>query len=158
MGIRTTLVDCSRTPLLASTCIYELRVLSMSSSHLLPSSPAESQRVLSVLAGFTASFPKRPHPLRLRREGGDVILLTGTTGGFGCNILSQLSLDPSVAKIYALNRASPREGLASRQMKALAQRGILEECQKFSKFQLVEADLSKPNLGLTPELYTEVSL
>lgn len=114
------------------------------------------QDMLSLLRSHTTSFPERPHRLRGRVLTGDVILLTGTTGGFGSNILGQLSLDPSVKKIYALNRRSPRETLPSRQLKALEQRGVLETCLAVPKFQLLEADLSQPNLGLSRVLYEEV--
>lgn len=43
-----------------------------------------------------------------------------------------------------------------RQVKALQDRGVLEDCLRCPKFQLVEADLSKPLLGLHADLYAEV--
>ncbi len=112
--------------------------------------------MMSLLDKYTATFPKRPRPSRRQRHGGDVILLTGTTGGFGCNILGQLSLDPLVKKIYALNRSSASEGLVLRQLNALNQRGVLDACMRSPKFQLLEADLSKPYLGLDLKKYNEV--
>ena len=85
-----------------------------------------------------------------------VILVTGTTGSFGCNILAQLCLDPDVKWIYALNRASPRAELKERQDKALKQRDVFDVCLRYPKYQLLEADLSQPLLGLSAEVYTEV--
>lgn len=118
----------------------------------------KAQEMLALLGKYTATFPERRKPLRTQREGGDVILLTGTTGGFGCNILGQLSLDPSVKQIYALNRSSASESLVLRQLKALNQRGVLDACMRSPKFQLLEADLSQPYLGLDLNKYNEVRL
>lgn len=59
-------------------------------------------------------------------------------------------------KIYALNRDSSREGLKERQVQALKLRGVLDDCLRYPKYQLVEADLGKPLLGLGVELHTEV--
>ena len=127
----------------------------MESSSLPPSS--QTKALLSALTKYTTDYPERPYPLQLRKDEGEVILVTGTTGGFGCNILAQLSLDPRVKRIYALNRSSPKGGLVDRQLKALKQRGVLDECLRSSKFELIEADLGKPLLGLSPGVYEEVS-
>ena len=117
---------------------------------------SQSQTLSSLLSKLTASFPTRPYPLGQRTKGGDVVLLTGTTGGFGSNILGRLCLDTSVVKIYALNRRSHTDELAFRQRKAMEQRGIPEECISSPKFELVEGDLSQSDLGLNPAQYAEV--
>ena len=112
--------------------------------------------MLSLLRSHTKNFPGRPHTLYDRAMEGGVMLLTGTTGGSRSNILGQLSLDPSVKKIHALNRRSPRETLFSRQLKAPQQMGIPQEGSLSPKVQLVEADLSQPHLGLNSAIYSEV--
>lgn len=116
-----------------------------------------TQRVLDILSRFTSAFPQgRPSAVVQGQTRGDVILVTGTTGGLGCNILAHLCLDPHVKKIYALNRSSPHKGLEERQVEIFKQRGVLEDCLNHPKYQLVEARLSEPLLGLNTELYTEV--
>ena len=87
---------------------------------------------------------------------GDTILVTGTTGGLGCALLSQLSRAPEVVKIYALNRTGKRR-LEERQRESLRDRGYdAEAILQSSKVVLLEADLAQPMLGLSENIYTEV--
>ena len=108
----------------------------------------------SYLQKYTANFPSRPTELHPRTAAGDVVLVTGTTGMFGCHILAQLSLDPSVRLVYALNRAST--GLVERHLESIKSQGLLAECLTSPKFRIIGTDISQPNLGLSPELYEEV--
>ena len=114
------------------------------------------KKLLSTIEKHTASFSSRPKDLIDRHEDGDVILLTGTTGGLGCNILAHLSLDPSVKKVYALNRSSGSGSLIKRQVDAMDKQGLLEECLRSPKFNLLEGDLSRPAFGLNPEVFETV--
>ena len=89
---------------------------------------------------------------------GDVVLLTGSTGGFGCNILAQLVASEAVAKIYAVNRPSSQGApLLSRQVDGLKKHGFNPDALLHSKVVLVEGDLTLPTLGVTPLLLEEVS-
>ena len=74
-----------------------------------PSGDDRAQQLLELVARFTANFPTRPSTVLPRPVGKDVILLTGSTGAFGCHILAELLIDPSVEKVYVLNK-----GLRSR--------------------------------------------
>ena len=119
---------------------------------------AETTRIGALEATvtkFTTEFQARPASLLPRPDDGDVIFVTGTTGGFGCNILAQLSHDPSVKKIYAFNR--PSDDIIPRQLYAMQKQGLLEECTRASKFEMVEGDLSRPSFGLDPVVYEKVS-
>lgn len=117
----------------------------------------QTQHLFDTLARYTTTIPRKHSGVPVRnRMPGDIVLVTGTTGSFGCNILAQLCLDPDVKWIYALNRASPRVDLTERQVTALKQRGVLDDCLRYPKYQLLEADLSQTLLGLSTELYTEV--
>lgn len=109
----------------------------------------------ATVAKFTTEFQLRPASLHPRPDDGDVVFVTGTTGGFGCNILAQLSHDPSVKKIYAFNR--PSDDIVPRQLYAMQKQGLLEECIRGSKFEMVEGDLSRPFFGLDPAVYEKVS-
>ncbi|KAI0795715.1 acetyl-CoA synthetase-like protein [Abortiporus biennis] len=111
----------------------------------------------STVERLTADIPSRPiQPLKVRRKDeGDIILLTGTTGGLGCNMLAHLSNDPKVTMIYAFNRESANVNLEDRQADAVRMRGLEKEYVP-SKTVLVEANLSKPQFGLSVELYDEL--
>ncbi|TCD63425.1 putative NRPS-like protein biosynthetic cluster [Steccherinum ochraceum] len=116
-----------------------------------PSDAARTSELQEMVAKFTFAFPQRPANLVRRPDDGDVVFVTGTTGGFGCNILAQLSHDPSVKKIYAVNR--PSKDPVLRQVNAMEKQGLLEDCLRNAKFELVEGDLSLPNFGLDVVTY-----
>jgi hypothetical protein len=89
---------------------------------------------------------------------GDVVLLTGSTGGFGCNILAQLVISETVTKIYALNRPSFQgTSLLSRQVDALRNHGFNPDTLLHPKVVLVECDLTLPTLGISTSLFEEVT-
>ena len=53
---------------------------------------------------YSADFPCHVPRSTTSAVGGDVVLLTGSTGFLGSHILEQLEKDSSVSRIYALNR------------------------------------------------------
>ena len=64
-------------------------------------------------------------------------------------------IDPSVKLVYALNRSSDK--LVERHLEALKSHGLLDDCLSCPKFRIIGTDISKPKLGLSPDLYEEVS-
>ena len=86
----------------------------------------------------------------------EVIVVTGTTGAMGTAILAQLASMPTVAKVYALNRASRdgKKSLLQRQEESLIERGydpqvVLES----GVVELLEVDLTVGDLGLEGYVY-----
>ena len=111
-----------------------------------------------MLTKYGQDFPL-PSSRRHRRPAGDTILVTGTTGGLGCALLSQLYEAPEVQKIYAFNRKDNRRSLGERQRDALLDRGYRAGAiLRSSKVVLLEVDLLRPNFGLSQDLYDEVSV
>ena len=106
--------------------------------------------VLEMMAQYSKEFT--PHtgtdPLPLH----DVVLVTGTTGTIGSNVLAQLVTDPKVGKVYALNRESSTSSDA-RQRIALRNRGLDPSVVDSPKVVLLEGTVSQPKLGLADELY-----
>lgn len=89
---------------------------------------------------------------------GDVVLLTGSTGSFGCNILAQLAASDSVIRIYALNRRSAQgQTLLERQRDTLRTGGHDGDILGLPKLRLIEADLSVSGFDIDSGLYDEVS-
>ncbi len=88
---------------------------------------------------------------------GDVILITGTTGGLGAATLAKLACFGSVHKIFAINR-SAKDGcnLMERQKKALESRGYDPTIASLSKVALIEADLTEPGFGIESSIEKEV--
>lgn len=85
------------------------------------------------------------------------VLVTGTTGGLGAQLLVTLMRDASVDHVYAVNRSNANKTLKERQIKALADKGIpAAEIIDSSKLKLIEADLTLPDLGLDEKQYREI--
>lgn len=100
---------------------------------------------------FSTHVPSAPLPTK------DTILLTGTTGALGSNILAQLVASPLVARIYAFNRASGGSTpLLERQKTALQERGLDPSLVFSKKIVLVEGNVSEKGLGVSAELYSEI--
>lgn len=90
--------------------------------------------------------PNRPDP----GNENQVIVLTGSTGMLGSYLLDFMGRNNRVSKIICLNRAA--DGGRAQQVKALADRG-LDVGILDSKAEFYQADLSKPDLGLSDEVY-----
>lgn len=88
----------------------------------------------------------RPDP----RNDNQVVILTGSTGMLGSYLLDFMGRNPQVAKIICLNRAA--DGGRTQQIKALADRG-LDLSVLDTKAEFYHANLSKPDLGLVPQVY-----
>ncbi|KAF8629924.1 hypothetical protein AX17_005548 [Amanita inopinata Kibby_2008] len=92
-------------------------------------------------------------------DEGDVVLVTGTTGGLGSFLLAQLASDPKVVRIYALNRkgGGNQTLLKARQRSALLANGLdANSILRSGKVILVEGDLTEENIGLSQGLYSDM--
>ncbi|TFK33796.1 acetyl-CoA synthetase-like protein [Crucibulum laeve] len=83
------------------------------------------------------------------------VLITGTTGSLGSDILALLLRDGSVQRIYALNRSGPKSLLA-RHEDRFVDKGLDERLLSAQKLVLLEGDTSQRRLGLAPALYDEI--
>ena len=109
--------------------------------------------VLEMMAQYSKEFA--PHAGSDPLPPHDVVLVTGTTGTIGSNVLAQLVADPNIGKVYALNReASIPSG--TRQRIALRDRGLDPSVVDSPKVALLEGTVSQPKLGLADGLYEEL--
>lgn len=88
---------------------------------------------------------------------GDVVLLTGSTGGLGSALLAKLILSPEFTRVYALNRRAS-DALSTRQETAFVERGLDASLLRSGKLILLEGDTAKENLGLERHTYDEVGI
>ncbi|OSD00551.1 acetyl-CoA synthetase-like protein [Trametes coccinea BRFM310] len=103
----------------------------------------------------SAGFPERHEDLFDRpTTGKDVILITGTTGGFGCDTLEHLLQDDAVERVYAFNRKNT--DALERQRAQFRARGLDESLLDSPKFRMVEATLHEPGFGLESALLEEI--
>ncbi|KAJ7466248.1 putative aminoadipate reductase [Mycena galericulata] len=102
--------------------------------------------------------PTSGHAPTRRKPGIDhspVVLLTGSTGNLGSQILVSLLTDDRVLKVYAFNRPSERT-LAARHLDIFQERGLDTQLLASPKLVLVEGKTIQGDLGLHPELYEEI--
>ncbi|KAJ3851387.1 putative aminoadipate reductase [Lentinula lateritia] len=89
-------------------------------------------------------------------SGRIVVLLTGSTGNLGAQILADLLLNDSVAFIYSLNRPSTRVSIQQRQRERFQDKALDERLLSSDKLLLLEGDTSQPMLGLSTEIYEKL--
>ncbi|KAJ4474509.1 acetyl-CoA synthetase-like protein [Lentinula aciculospora] len=85
-----------------------------------------------------------------------VVLLTGSTGNLGAQILSRLLRDCSVDLVYALNRPSTLGTMMDRHKRRFADKGLDCSALGTDKLILLEGGNGLPNLGLTDNVYDEL--
>ena len=87
-----------------------------------------------------------------------VIILTGSTGHLGAEILQGLLRDPRVERVYALNRASAPGGctIQERHASRFCDQGLDVRLLRNAKLVYVQTNDTAPRLGLADELYEEV--
>ncbi|KAJ7165465.1 putative aminoadipate reductase [Mycena crocata] len=89
--------------------------------------------------------------------GPAVVLITGSSGNLGSQILASLLQDGWVEKIYAYNRPSLK-GLTSaeRHRARFEDRGLDVGLLSSSKLSFIEGQIEEKGLGLPTDLYTEI--
>ncbi|OJT12273.1 Linear gramicidin synthase subunit D [Trametes pubescens] len=113
------------------------------------------QSLLTFVEKYSADFPERPATLIDRPASSkEVILITGTTGGFGCDALEHLLRDENVERVYAFNRKGSKA--LERQHAQFQARGLDEKLLDTPKFKLVEVALHEPGFDVEPGLLDEI--
>lgn len=82
-----------------------------------------------------------------RSRDAQTVVLTGSTGTFGCHILHDLLQDPTVARVICLNRSEG--GGRQRQPILMAARGLTTDLAPKADFYRI--DIEQPDLGLPPQ-------
>ncbi len=113
------------------------------------------KELLALVDRFTSAFPTRPATLTRTAAEREVVLLTGSTGGLGCHLLAELVSDPSIGKVYALNRGVETR---QRQLDNMRKQGLDSDYVLSPKVVFLEGELHGPNLGLDSTVFHEVSL
>lgn len=111
----------------------------------------------ALVKKYSSNFPKHVTSAT-SQQTGDILLVTGTTGALGATILAKAVQDPSVEKIYAVNRKGlDGRSLIDRQRTVLEDRGLDLAILESPKVVLVETDLNADNnLGLQSATLEEV--
>jgi len=87
---------------------------------------------------------------------GKVVLLTGSTGSLGCFLLARIARDPTVKKLYCLNRTTSGIDVRERQIILMKKRGVELDDEHWTKVEVLESEPSKLDFGLGETKYNEV--
>lgn len=125
----------------------------------IPPSEAVSEKIAAMeamLQRYVVDFPRHTPTATVPTQ--ECVLLTGTTGAFGCYILKSLLVLPEVALVYALNRPSSRheKSVRDRQIAAFDERRVDLGLIDSPKLRLLEGDLNLPNFGLPEDMHEDM--
>ncbi|KAG6837576.1 hypothetical protein H0H93_006990 [Arthromyces matolae] len=118
--------------------------------------PASATAIEALIEQYSAGLdplPKKAGPPAIL-QGPLVVLLTGSTGNLGSEILVDLLKNDRVDRVYAFNRPSKRgDPIEKRQIKAFNERRLDTDILRSTKLSYVLGDATLPNLGINPDQY-----
>ncbi|KAF5389352.1 hypothetical protein D9757_004361 [Collybiopsis confluens] len=85
-----------------------------------------------------------------------VVLLTGSTGNLGSDMLASLLANQNVAKVYVFNRPSSQSSNLDRHRKRFEDKLLDAKLLSSQKLVFLEGEASQPHLGLSDDLYREL--
>lgn len=102
------------------------------------------EKMSALVETYTTSLPQTILPQKKRGVAARIIALTGSTGSLGFHLLQKLTEDPTISKVYCLDRAADAQ---QRNEQNFNRRGSTHQLQKVTYFTV---KLAQRNLGLTP--------
>lgn len=84
------------------------------------------------------------------------VLLTGSTGNLGAELLSSLLMKTCVQRVYVLNRTSKYRATIDRHRERFDDRGLDLSLLQSPKLVLLEGDISQHNLDLPIDVFDKV--
>ncbi|OOQ87627.1 NRPS-like enzyme [Penicillium brasilianum] len=82
-----------------------------------------------------------------------VVVLTGSTGSLGTYLLHDLIKNPTIAKVYCLNRSDAE----TRQKNSFSEKGLGVSSDEWAKIEFLQASLGEPQFDLERAKYEEMS-
>ena len=112
--------------------------------------------------GFTSSLESNSSTTTV--DGGPgtadrniVVLLTGSTGCLGSQVLENLLLNSGIGRVYTFNRQSPSsKSQLERHLDRFRDKGLDLGALQSNKWIPLEGDLTKKDLGLSESVYKKV--
>lgn len=142
-------------PTIAGLATFATRTALACFRHRTESSLARCLEMTRTVWSHIVDFPEHRPSMQPPQE--DTILITGTTGLLGSNLLAQFLENPKVARVYALNRRKSRPSSGVERQAALLQAsGLVPTLAYDPKLTFLEADATRSHFGLPQELYKQV--
>jgi hypothetical protein len=87
-----------------------------------------------------------------------VVLLTGSTGNLGAQLLASLLMNESVATVYALNRPSSQMSIQKRHRERFQDKELDVNLLSSDRLVLLKGEFFQPKLGLLDDVYNMVCI
>ncbi|KDQ50557.1 hypothetical protein JAAARDRAFT_141882 [Jaapia argillacea MUCL 33604] len=108
---------------------------------------------------YTKNFPVHKPSQAVVEKGGEVVILTGSTGSLGTFVLHSLLRDSGVAKVYAFNRQGSSPSI-NRQRRSYKERqldaSVLDAAAQSGRLEFHDVEVNKPNFGLTDDAFQAI--
>jgi hypothetical protein len=114
------------------------------------------QAITAMIKKYTTDLPRPVSQQTAEPRERAVVLLTGSTGNIGSEVLAALLANDRVAKVYTLNR--PSAVSHDRQRAAFAERALDTRLLKDPKLVPLVGNVFNERLGLEPKNFDEVCL
>jgi thioester reductase-like protein len=109
-------------------------------------------RIAELVEKYTKDLPQT-RVTEFRRDGNRAVILIGSTRLLGNYILSELTKDPTISKIYCLNRSDDTE---TRQVKGFEGKGLEIPPNFVSRVEFFPARFGSEKLGLPDQVYEKL--
>ncbi|EIN05406.1 acetyl-CoA synthetase-like protein [Punctularia strigosozonata HHB-11173 SS5] len=117
----------------------------------------KAKEMAELVEKYSKDFPAHTGTATSSPDEGQVVILTGTTGGLGSTLLAELYASLAVRKVYALNRRSSKgESIKDRQRRGLQDRNLDESLVDSEKVSILECDMTLPDFGLEKDVFEEM--
>lgn len=133
-----------------ATTIFQL--VSLEAEHI---AKDNTQSIADMIDKYSQDIPRPVHDNAEKPSKEISVLLTGSTGNLGSQILAVLLADPRIGKVYTLNRLAPNS--PDRQAKSFQNRSLPVSLLDQGKLVPLFGDFSRAEFGLDEERWEEVS-
>ncbi|KAI0134365.1 polyketide synthase [Xylariales sp. AK1849] len=118
-----------------------------------------SAYVKKFSAGFEAPSPISATPGPVREGKSQCVLITGATGSLGTHLVKEFAERVDVETVICLNRQGSSAAVTpeTRQLEAMASRGVTIDDEAREKLRFIETDSSKSRLGLGEDEYAALT-
>ncbi|KAI1086282.1 putative polyketide synthase [Rostrohypoxylon terebratum] len=94
----------------------------------------------------------------IAKPNGQCVLITGGTGGLGSHLIAKALAHPDATRVVCLNRRNNKQDARERQKQSLLQKVTGDfPLDLMAQIEVIDTDLSKPNLGLSEEHYDRIA-
>lgn len=111
------------------------------------------EKIRKLVEKYTADIPARADNPQARSTSLSTAVLTGSTGSLGTYLLHKLLSNPSISKVYCLNRSDA----ASRQKKGFEEKGLALQASDWeTRVEFLQTSFGEPRFGLSEAKYQEM--